>query len=370
MTYSKPIWISLFALLAGLGAAQAQDSAVFDAKQGAWLLYFKDPETEQWVHKTYEQQNAIKPSIRSTVRWNGQQFGYHYRVSNQRDAKQIIDSIRIWGIPLIYSVPNLPPITADIKVDTTAWTNQKWAQMKVRDKWADQVVKAPRGWDAGLRTDGKVNQTSFVWTPGLKEGDPDGISPGKSQDGFIVMRPELPGMARAKLTGSTAEPWGLDNLPETPFWSQKVDEIQGQDFLLVPVLAPVILIPQPYNGAELARRLKAHVQTWVKYGHITADVRDRLNRQFDVLIPALDGNNKPAARAAANEMSKDLFSYHRGLDHDKLSEDDEDQAAEAMPRKFADHNNSTTQSTPVQRVAARALTFDLKYLLTRMEIGR
>lgn len=368
------IRLAMATLLAGLGVANAQDSAVFDAQQGTWRLYYQDTETAQWVSKTYVQQNAIKPSIITVLRWNGQQFSYHYRVNNRRDAKQAIDTIRIWGIPLVYPVPDLPPITADIKKDTEGWTHQNWAQLTVKRKFQNEVVKAPKGWDGGLRVDAKANQTSFVWTPGLKDTDPDGIAPGSHQNGFAVLRPELPGVARAKLTGSTEEPWGLDNLPNTPFWSQKVDEIQDQDFLLVPVLAPVIVVPQPYNGAELARRLKAHAQTWLKYGHINAEVLERLNRQFDALIPALESNNKAAARAAAIEMFEEVFGHHRGLNHHKLSEDDDNQAAEAMPTKHAGRNVTASaqpaQSAAVHRVASRALAFDLMYLLTRMEIGR
>ena len=362
------------ALLTGFSVAHAQDSAVFNSEQGAWLLYYQDPETEQWVIKTYPARTAIRPVIKSTVNWNGTQFSYHYKVKNERGAEQNISVIRIWGIPLTYPVPDLPSITADIKTDTTAWTHQKWAQMTVRNKWADQVLKAPRGWDAGLRVDEKVNQTSFVWTPGLKESDSNGVTPGHTQSGFAVFRPELPGIARTYLQGRITEPWGLDNLPDTPFWSRKVNEIQDQDFLLVPVLAPVIVVPQPYNGAELARRLKVHTQTWLKYGHINAEVLDRLNRQFDALIPALEGNNKVATRAAAIEMFKEVFGQHPGLNHHKLGEDDEDQAAEALPHKHAARSAAApklaAQPVALHRVAARALAFNLMYLLTRMEIGR
>lgn len=374
MIYTKLNRFAVAALLAGFGIAHAQDSAVFNEQQGKWLLYYQDPETEQWVSNAYESRTAIRPIIKSTVHSSGTQFSYHYKVKNGGDARQNISVIRVWGIPLIYPVPNLPPITADIKTDTTAWTHQKWAQMAVRDKWADQVVKAPQGWDAGLRVDEDVNQTSFVWTPGLKDTDSYGVAPGHTEDGFVVFRPELPGVARTYLQGRIAEPWGLDNLPDTPFWNQKVDEIQDQDFLLVPVLAPIIVVPQPYSGTELARRLKSHAQTWLKYGHIETEVLSRLNRQFDTLIPALEGNNKAVARAAAVEMFKEVFGHHRGLNHHKLGEDDDDQAAEALPHKTG--TRARLQQAPpvkpltIDRVAARALAFNLMYLLSRMESGR
>lgn len=372
--YIQYIRFILLVLLLGPGLAHSQDSAVFDAQQNAWKLYYQDPETEQWVSKSYIQQNAIKPSIKSAVQASGSQYVYHYRVSNQRDAKQTIDVFRIWGIPLVYAIPDLPPVTANIRTDNDKWTQQNWVQLTAKEKFESSVVKAPKGWSAGLRVDEKEGQTSFVWTPGLKDTDPDGIAPGKTQDRFTVIRQELPGVARAKLTGSTEEPWGLDNLPETPFWSQKIDEIQALDYVLVPVLAPVIPVPSPYNGAELARRIKAHTQTWLKYGHVSADVLDRLNRQFDVLIPALEGNNKATVRAAAIEMFKEVFGHHRGLTHHKLGEDDEDQAAEALPHRQEDRTGTTAstvgQPVTVDRVAARALAFNLMYLLARMEKER
>lgn len=326
MNHIQRIRFAVAALLVGLGAAHAQDSAVFDAQQGAWRLYYQDPETEQWVSKTYEARTAIRPAIKSTLHWNGTQFSYHYEVKNERGAKQNISVIRVWGIPLVYPVPDLPPITANVKTDPDGEDRQQWAQLAVKRKFQNEVVKAPKGWDAGLRVDAKVNQTSFVWTPGLKDSDSYGVIPGHTQNGFIVVQPELPGIARTYLQGRIAEPWGLDNLPDTPFWSQKIDEIQDQDFLLVPVLAPVIVVPAPYSGAELARRIKAHIQTWLKYGHVSADVLDRLNRQFDALIPALERNNKAAARAATKEMLAEVFGHHRGLTHQKLDKDDEDQA--------------------------------------------
>lgn len=374
MTTIQYIRFILLVWSLGLSAAHAQDSAVFDAQQNAWKLYYQDPETEQWVNKTYVARTAIRPSIKASVTGNGMPFAYHYTLRNQRGAQQNISVIRIWGIPLVYAIPNLPPVTANAKTDPETEDKQQWAQLKVKRNFESSVVKAPKGWGAGLRVDEKEGQTSFVWTPGLRDTDSYGIEPGRSQSGFAVMRPELPGVARTYLQGRIAEPWGLDGLPKSPFWTAKVDEIEELDYVLVPVLAPVIPVPSPYNGAELARRIKVHIQTWLKYGHVSADVLDRLNRQFDTLIPALEGNNKVAARAAAIEMFKEVFGHHRGLSHQKLDEDDEDQAAEALPRKQAGHIGASVATVPqpvtMDRVAARALAFDLVYLLARMEKER
>lgn len=361
--------ISVAILVFFSGQVFAQDSAVFDSQSNTWKLYYQDPETSVWVNKTYVQQNAIKPSIKSVVQPHDGQYEYRYRVMNRRDAKQEIDTFRIWGIPLVYAVPNFPLVTANAKIDPEAEDKQRWAQLKAKSTFERSVVKAPNGWSAGLRVDEKVGHTSFVWTPGLKERDPDGIPPGRKQDGFVVYRPELPGVARAKLTGSTAEPWGLDDLPETPFWTAKIEEIQDRDYVLVPVLAPIISVPDPYNGAELARRIKNHVQTWVKYGHVNADVLVRLNRQFDVLVPALELNNKQGARAAMQAIRKELADRHPGLDDARIEEDDDAFDAPALIRNHG-REAAAGAPSPVDRVAARALAFDLRYLLRRMDSGK
>jgi hypothetical protein len=165
------------------------------------------------------------------------------------------------------------------------------------------------------------------------------------------------------MTGSTEEPWGLDGLPETPFWEQKVAEIHELDYLTVPVLAPIIVIPTPYNGAELSKRIKTHVATWLKLGLITQDTLDRLNRGFDSLIAAQTYNNLAGTHAAVKEILQEAYSHHHGLNHSKNEEDDDEHDAEPVKRK-------APAVVPLNRVAARALSFDLTYLLTRAYIGK
>jgi hypothetical protein len=343
--------------------AIAQDSAVFNQSQGSWNLHYVDPETEKWVNKQYIQRTDIAPRVKSTVHWNGSAFQYSYAVKNMRQAKQTIGLFRVWGIPLIYETPNSQPVTASFTTENELWTQQIRAQISDRKTLEKQVIKAPKGWSAGLRVDKEANQTSFVWTPGLKDEDSDGIEPGRSQNGFRAIRTELPGITTAKMTGKTEEPWGLDNLPLTPFWDQKKDEIHELDYLTVPVLAPIIVIPSPYNGAELASRLKTHVATWPKLGLITQDTLDRINRGFDALIAAQTYNNIAGTHAAVREILQEAYSHHRGLNHSKNEEDDDEHDAEPVKRK-------APATVPLSRVAARALSFDLTYLLTRTHMGK
>ncbi|MGV0959365.1 MAG: hypothetical protein ACOYB1_05960 [Limnohabitans sp.] len=363
MSLRNPIFTTCILMIA-IGSAHAQDSAVFNASKNAWKLHYQDPETSEWKQKTYVQQNGIAPTIQSTVQNIQNQFSYRYRITNQRDAKQLVDTFRIWGIPLVYKIPNLPPVTTSMK-DTDKWTAQYWLQLEATQIFQRKTVFAPQGWSASLRTDESANQSSFVWTPGLKDTDPDGIAPGRSQDGFTIMRTELPGMARAKLTGSTEEPWGLDNLPDTPFWREQVKLIQEQDYVLVPVMAPVITVPTPYNAAVLARSLRGHVQTWLKYGHIDAHTLARLNRQFDVLIPALDRGHRKSAAAAIEALVKECTHHHSDLLNHPIETDDERHAAAPVHKTII--STSSTLRPLFDRVCARVLIFNLRYIRTRLE---
>jgi hypothetical protein len=348
-----------------LSVAHAQDSAIFDSQKNSWNLQYQDPETSQWVRKTYVQQNAILPSLRSTIQSQQNQLLYRFRISNRADSKQLVDTFRIWGITSMYKIPDLPLVTASAKLNPELEDKQQWDQLNAKRRFEKSVVFAPKGWSAGLRVDEQAGQTSFVWSPGLKDSDPDGIPPGKAQDGFMVLRSELPGVARAKLTGSTDEPWGLDNLPDTPFWKQKIAEIQDRDYVLVPVLAPVIPIPTPYSAVELTRRLQVHVQTWLKYGHVQADVLARLNRQFDVLIPALETHNKRAVRAAVEALRKECSDHHADLRDEfvKVGEDNQD----ALPMLRNASQRAPTSTVGIDRVAARALIFNLQYVSARLD---
>ena len=365
-TTSHLIKVGLMMVLALQTAqAQAQDSAIFDGNKNVWLLQYQDPETLQWVRKTYVQQNAISPAIQSTIAVHPQgPWAYRYRITNRRDARQLVDTFRIWGLPLIYKVPNLPHVTASAFNDPEIEDKQHWAQLKVKRDFEKSILKAPWGWTAALRVDEQAGQTSLVWTPGLKDSDPDGIAPGRSQDGFTVIRPELPGLARAKLTGSTEEPWGLDHLPETPFWNEKIQEIQNRDYVLVPVLAPVIALPNPYNAAQLARNLQTHMQTWLKFGHINADALNRLNRQFDVLIPALSMGNKKLALAAMDALIQECRHHHSDLRDARVEEDDARHDAVPIPRNSP--HARPVQSAAMDRIAARALVFNVRYMRTRL----
>ena len=372
------------ALAASSAYAQTnQEYAKFDPATRTWELNFQQQNVEDdsdsdWRTFRYEIANAIKPTVRSTVHWSRDAFVYRYRISNHRSAPQVIDYLYTWApiTPLPPKKPN--PTGAELNASPQlmrAWQLQLDARLDEEEAMRDATLSQPDGWRRAMSFD--KQEIGFGWFPTIEPYGP-GIAPGRSAGGFEIRRPELPGATYAKTQGRVDEP-GLPTSykPGGPV-EQAIKEIIATDQVYVPILAPTITLPTPYRTAEHARRLKAHAQTWLgdetHSPMVSTDLLDRLNRQFDALIPALDGDNKAAARAAVIEMFKESFGHHQGLNHHKLNEDDEDQDAEALPHKVKARAGAN-QELPkkpltIHRVPARALAFNLLYLLTRMEIGR
>jgi hypothetical protein len=142
------------------------------------------------------------------------------------------------------------------------------------------------------------------------------------------------------------------------------------------VLGPAITIPFPYNGAELAKRVKAHMQTWLEDDLITPLALNSINREFDVLIPALERGDKMGVRGSSIAIWQQLFIHHRDLNHRKFNDDDD--RHESHPKRHINIardgsviiNGQSVTKEPMNRVAARALGYNLMYMLTRSEMGR
>ena len=106
---------------------------------------------------------------------------------------------------------------------------------------------------------------------------------------------------------------------------------------------------------------------------ITPTTLGDLNRQFDLLIPALERKDKAAVRGIAQTMLTQLFTPHTDLDHHKFIADDEKHNTTPKRRLSISADATVTNTAaiePLHRVAARALGFNLMYLITQSEKGR
>lgn len=339
------------------------DTVTRDVANGDWVYNLHNPDNhnEQYTWR-YTPRNQVAPKIKNAVHWNGKEFVYRYEVSNTKQAKQAMAFIWLRAPFVVERTgalikPLRSPGMVEVEYDKL-FDKYLEAEIELRKK----TLLVANNWYGkwNIRQD---LYTEFGWFPNAMDDTNMGVAAGQTVKGFGILRPELPGVMFAETKGVTKDRMILGGLPETGLIADAVKTMDAEDSVWIPVMVPAIAIPQPYNGAELARRIKAHTNYWLKLGLITQDTLDRLNRSFDSLIAAQTYNNIAGTQAAVREILQEAYGHHRGLSHHKHEEDDDEHDAEPVKRK-------APATVPLNRVAARALSFDLTYLLTRAHIGK
>lgn len=363
MGLTKLLFATLI-LIVGVASNAQQDTVTRDPSNGDWVytLHNPDDHNQQFVWR-YTPRNQVAPKIKSTAYWNGNNFVYRYQVSNGNKAKHALAFVWLRA-PIV-----IQPEAGGILKPVRSASLPESEYVKLFDKFLDQkdilekkTLISPKDWYSKWNI-ANDDFTEFGWFPNGKNDSNLGVAVGKTVTGFGISRPELPGVMFAKTKGATDSRVMMGDLPKTGPIADAVKTMEDEDPVWTPVMVPSIVIPQPYNGAELARRIKAHANYWLKLGLITQDTLDRLNRGFDSLIAAQTYNNIAGTHAAVREILQEAYSHHHGLSHNKHEEDDDEHDAEPVKRK-------APATVPLNRVAARALSFDLTYLLTRAYIGK
>lgn len=196
-----------------------------------------------------------------------------------------------------------------------------------------------------------------------------GIAPRTTQGGFSVLRTELPGAAWMELQGDTPDIYEAATLPRSGAVADQVAQVLAEDSVFVAAMVPAIVVPKPYDGAELARRIKAHVASWPDSGLMDAARFAVLAPKFDTLIEAVAGKDTKTIKKAAIDVLAEAFKHHPGMTHINTEDDGDEYDSKSPNRKFLSPQGALTEanetSVPFHRVAARALVFDLIYLLAR-----
>lgn len=355
--------------------AQAQDSVRWDSRANKWIYTLYNPDGSG-VYKeiSYTPRNQVEPSVSSKVRSDKEGFEYRYLIANKPQAKLPINNITVrvpaWGVlPVQPYVPQVGQTSAQI----IALSRAEIAKEKA---FLNKTVYAPHTWEPFVNLK-RPERVVFGWLARYIEAQPNfsGIEPGQTQGSFAVLRPELPGVALMNIKGDTDDLMNAGSLPNSGPIADHAAEVRSHDFVEVPVLVPAIIAPQPYNAAELARRIKAHVNTWTVLEVIEQPLLDTLNIQLDRLIAILQINDKAGARQAINTLLTSLLSKHPGMTHPQFENDADEHDAQQLPNKMKVKSPSGKEASPaatparpgINRIAVCALGIDLRYLQARMD---
>lgn len=367
----RALLLSMCLALGGAVSAQTdRDTVRWDDRAGQWVYtLFSPTDPSRSKEVRYTPRILIEARVKSQVRWARDRFEYHYRISNGAGARQPISEIVVHAPRWDAQPLKHPPIPSDVP----------WAQIlaAVRAKIAAEeafvagTLYSPGRWRAflNLRDPGQV---VFGWLADYQKNN-TGIAPHRAQGSFSVLRTELPGAGWMQLQGYTQDMNESVLLPRAGALAEQVQQLQLNDSVDVTVLVPAIVVPSPYQGAELARRLKAHVATWPDAGLIDADTLQAVNSRLDLLIQALQTHDRKAAQAAAESLLMQARRHHADLRDFHIDDDDEAHDSKADKRTFLSARGTLEERVeppaPLHRVAGRALAFNLKYLLARMEMA-
>lgn len=350
-------------------AQTAKDTVRWDDRAGQWVYTLFNPaDLTRFKEVRYTPRTLIEPIVKSKVQWDKDQYQYSYRVKNGAAARQPISSISVLA----------PKWEAQAITHAPSQTNMTWAQIQSKaraevaaeEAFVAKTIYSPNRWQPFLNVN-RPTRVVFGWLADSQKSYA-GIAPGTAQGSFSVLRPELPGAGWMELQGDTPDMYNAPTLPQSGAVAGKVAEMLADDSLYVPVLVPAIVLPNPYSGAELARRLKAHVAAWHDAGLMDSDSLAAVNLKLDVLISALNVNDKKVARAAGQAITDEARKHHTGLDDANTNDDEQTQdTRSSKPLSVRGGQEDMSQANPpMQHVAARALAFNVRYLMERMEAKR
>lgn len=343
---------TLLVLLAGVsllaGIAKAEDGIVKNA-YGDYVVTITDrngvARRELFIPAT-----KIDPAVRSLWHLSDKVITYRYRVHNGSLAKQHLNLFIVEPVTGLITTP--PVISKQANRRDYVLTLIKASKNSIQNPsggWDGDIIDIPAGFRLGW---GNASQD-----PAL----PSGLAPGTGASGFGYQSADLPGIAIMELRGDvtyTDDTYSQYDDPEmidmqTPVGDQ-YQQMQNNDFVPRYVAAAMIAVPVPFDAAVLLDRIRSQVATWPSKQLVDATFAAQLDRYLLASVDAYRLNNAKVGKEHIEAIRKMLEKEHHYLDKEDL--DDEDNEEHKTATRFT-----------IDRLAARVLDFDLKYVLKRMK---
>jgi hypothetical protein len=346
-------------LLAGIAAliisfyvqAYPGEGIVLDPATGNYTITYRgNPNSTELSQTIFVPATKIAPTIHSSFRLgkNGV-IVYRYSVSNGLAAKQTILGFRLDQIvnPVVGELPfPADPVTqaADAAYD---------AAIKV-------AVATPDGWYGNIiryrvDTHGE-NLDRIAWRP-KPPIKTSGIRAGLTLTGFGFSSLDLPGVGPSNMDG-LGEVFGFpDEGPvEDSAVLDELNRLRDNDFITLPAAVPMVVVPSPFDAATLLERIQTQMHTWIGKQLLDATFSSQLDRYFQSAISAYRLNQPKVGKKEIQTMRELLKKEHADADRDEGGDDRGEKG---------DHDDKNKQVL-IDKLAARILDFDLKYVTKRM----
>lgn len=306
--------------------AAAEDSIVVDPNTGDYIITYRIKRAGETTRVVFVPATKIDPGVKWDIKISGNKpdvFLYRYRFKNGHTSRQYLEGARL-------TASNAIPDSAT----------------------------PPAGWDSTVYPDSS-SSTSFVsWF--FKGNDIGGLKIGTSLGGFEFKSMDLPGVGDMEFFGSA--PAGQAFPGEGPRSSSPIraqfDEITDHNFVSRNSAVPRINVPSPFDAAVVLTGMQKHVnQDLITMKLIDPAFASQLDSLFQNAISAAKGGNTVALKGNLKDLRRLLKSEHADVDKDDEDWDKEDDGK--------DKKNDKTRL--IDKLAAKVLDFDVKYILKHLE---
>lgn len=323
------VLISAFLCVGLVTPTAAQEGVFLDPATGDYTIRYRGY-GGALGDTTFYPQTKIDPAVKSKIRQaDDGSIVYRYRVKNGERSKQNLISLRVTSKQAIANSQNTPP-----------------------------------GWDPRINPisgihpiHGNVgNFVGWLFVSKLASSESitsEGLVPGASQE-FEFRSLLLPGVGAMILIGDAPVTEFLDEGPDpqSPAGITYQSLIKN-DFVPRVVAAPRIAVPTPFDAAVVLAGIQQHIKTdMLSMQLVDAVFISQLDPWFASAIDVAKRNNNEGLRHAIKELRRLLKQEHADVDKDD-DRDDDDKEKKVKPR--------------IDKLAARVLDFDFKYLEKRVQ---
>ena len=327
----------------------------------------RDPNTDDYIityanavgrlkQSRFVPSTKIDPTLSSKFENQRGLIRYRYAIKNGSGSKQPLIGLTFDPVSNLWTRTALPKTGQE---QTQAYiqnaTNPTQLMQMVVDN--TRIVETPTGWSCDVMPAGEAEWAGYRIAcsfDDLDENKRNGLQAGNTISGFGFYSMDLPGVGAAQLEGfGDMGPGFVDEGPDGEI-SDQLEVIQKNDYVSRNAAVPTIAVPTPFDAAVVLDRVRSHVATWSGKQLLDPAFAAQLDRYMVAAAEAYRLNNTKAGRENVQTMRKLLAKEHHNLDRD-AEDDDDSEERKAVTRLSID------------RLAARVLDFDLRYVLKRME---
>lgn len=302
-------------------AQAAPEDIVYDPLTGDYVINYQIKGTA--YQTTFIPANKIDPSVKSEFKSGGSgRLVYRYTIKNGKKSKQNLDVFFL-----------------------------------VASNVTNNSLMTPRHWDGNMLPNSHGDGFRVGWSYKSSD-DTAGILPGEKESGFSIETADLPGISVMRFSGATPivrfEGYGPSEEIEAQLNKLEAEEVNT---VPRPAAAPLIPVPNPFDTAAVLTNMQKHInQDLVTMKLIDSTFASQLDRLFQTAIAAAKGGNTAALKGDIKDLRRMLKREHADVDKDDEGWDKDDDGKDKEKDK----------SRLIDKLAAKVLDFDLKYIQKRL----